>query len=615
MMLIQSGRFGSVDDTNTPNTFALQIPAGTVASDLTDFVILVRLKDMSATFWGDCKSDGGDIRVKDNSGNLIPHDLARFDYAGKSGTLFFKSSLLTGSDNNFYIGCGDHTLSVLPVGHTYGRNAVWSDYHRVYDFADNVDRTGAGGTMTLNNTGGFTAVSTSVEVSSNQGIAYDGTYYYGLGLTFLDKYDSLWRKIVSNTNIITKAGLTSPINHSGDGCVVAGELYLPMQEYPASTPDTHYIVVFDTATLNYVRKYAIPSGLKALSSICYNPANNRLYIPDYDDGTVIYKYQLDGTPDGTVSLTKTIPLIQGITIFNGYMYLNSDTDDVIYKFQLDGTYVKQVYNSSGYSTTEMEGLDHTSDSLIMLAISGHSKFVTLKEASTVYPGWLVLPQDGPNGTSDNSYALATGLTKFSTWTMGCNVLTWKSGQGSVLCYCPAGSVLNTDNERMAYRTSSGPEWGLWNPDDTWVTPQSAVPQIDKTYRFVATHNGTTNRKVYVDGINTGTDTTCTQKPGGTGDGLYIGVDNSTWNEPFGGLINYVYLRSGILSADWLAAEATNWNRLGPFYTVPVDDKHQAYDLEHGLDGIAFEPVNTRSTISTRSLDYGSEGGPFIAMNA
>jgi hypothetical protein len=38
-------------------------------------------------------------------------------------------------------------------------------------------------------------------------------------------------------------------------------------------------------------------------------------------------------------------------------------------------------------------------------------------------------------------------------------------------------------------------------------------------------------------------------------------------EMFRGAINLVYLRNGILSAEWLAAEAANWLDPGAFYSV------------------------------------------------
>ena len=52
-----------------------------------------------------------------------------------------------------------------------------------------------------------------------------------------------------------------------------------------------------------------------------------------------------------------------------------------------------------------------------------------------------------------------------------------------------------------------------------------------------------------------------------GDTLFCGASRSTGNEPFRGAMNFVYLRNGVLSANWLAAEADNCIDPASFYTI------------------------------------------------
>lgn len=128
----------------SPRKFELTIGSGEVASDLTNFPVFVNLADLPANFWSSVKADGGDIRVLNSSGTVIPTDLVTFDKNANTGTLFFKaSSVLSASSNTFYVACGRPDFSLLASGDSNGRNAVWVDYEVVYLLTgDLVDRTG-----------------------------------------------------------------------------------------------------------------------------------------------------------------------------------------------------------------------------------------------------------------------------------------------------------------------------------------------------------------------------------------------------------------------------------------------------------------------------------------
>jgi hypothetical protein len=135
--------------TSKPFSATIRVPSGTVASDLTNFPVMVRLSDMPARFWLSVQKNGGDIHVKTTGGTVIPHDLVRINCAKREGLLFFKaSSLAAASNDDFLITCGDRSLSKLAASDGNGRNAVWSDYAVVWCFDEMVDRTGTNGTPT-----------------------------------------------------------------------------------------------------------------------------------------------------------------------------------------------------------------------------------------------------------------------------------------------------------------------------------------------------------------------------------------------------------------------------------------------------------------------------------
>lgn len=129
----------------TPSfSYVLRIPSGTVGSNLTNFPVMVRLEDLPDSLWDSIKSDGGDLRIRNSSGDLVPMDLVTIDRYERTGVLFFlASSILAASDNEWTISAGDHSLSRIPASDPLGRNAVWADYEVVYLFSgDLIDRTG-----------------------------------------------------------------------------------------------------------------------------------------------------------------------------------------------------------------------------------------------------------------------------------------------------------------------------------------------------------------------------------------------------------------------------------------------------------------------------------------
>ncbi|MCA9354007.1 MAG: DUF2341 domain-containing protein [Candidatus Kaiserbacteria bacterium] len=115
----------------------IEIPAGSVDADLTDFPISIDLSSLGSDFWTNVKSDGGDVRVYTSGGTEVAIDLAHFDSATELGELhFLASSVPAQSATTYYLYYGDSTLSGYADTDPLGSQAVWVNYNAVYHFND-----------------------------------------------------------------------------------------------------------------------------------------------------------------------------------------------------------------------------------------------------------------------------------------------------------------------------------------------------------------------------------------------------------------------------------------------------------------------------------------------
>jgi hypothetical protein len=126
-----------------------------------------------------------------------------------------------------------------------------------------------------------------------------------------------------------------------------------------------------------------------------------------------------------------------------------------------------------------------------------------------------------------------------------------------------GAAEDAAAAKVIFRVNTSVNWGCWNSTDSWLMGSGSTS--DTPYRLAYTHNGTTARKFYVNGTET-VDNTIAQRPT-AGDTFFCGASRSTGAEPFRGAINFAYLRNGVLTANWLAAEANNCITPLSFYSI------------------------------------------------
>lgn len=92
------------------------------ASTLVDFLYIVDLADMHATWWSNVRTDGGDIRVTLADGTQVACHLLRFDHTAQEGLLAFTYVGNQGTSPGLpRIWCGNSTATLPANTDTYGQ--------------------------------------------------------------------------------------------------------------------------------------------------------------------------------------------------------------------------------------------------------------------------------------------------------------------------------------------------------------------------------------------------------------------------------------------------------------------------------------------------------------
>jgi hypothetical protein len=547
------------------------IPSGKVASDQTNFPVMVDLANLPSGFWSHVSSSGSEIRCKTTAGVSLAFDVARFDKANSAGWMFVKvPTLAAASSNVIRIYYGASSLAALAASDTYGRNAVWSDYHRVTIFSEpGVDRTGASygaySFMQPGKTFAATTVKSSFGFSVEaQGVEWDGTNYYVTDTGSLYKYDSSWTLVTSVANLYTSAAGT---DHLGDPCMVGSELWIPADNWPeANTERIIRVRPSDLAVLGVITPSGVEAAGRSISGLAYNSADGYVWATDYNNGANIMRLSAStGALVDTISLKQSLTTIQGITFLGDYVYLVTGSGR-IWELTRTGELRRLTYNPSANIG---EGLCTNGSNIIYINGSGTSSASSLAwtaDPTGAATDWLNLA--APSGIVQ--MAPFTGLTKFTQWSMGAHILLVnKPSSRGVLSYYDATGSSNTTRETLGYHSATD-RWGLWNSTDGWLDATAAgSPALNTVYRLNATHDGTTVRKAYVNGAAF-TDNTVAQRPSGVGDALFVGASDSAGNEELAGRVNFAYLRSGVLTDNWIAAESSNWLTPSGFYTVGTE---------------------------------------------
>lgn len=538
------------------------VPYGTITEGLLNFPVRLDLADMPLAFWDGVTSDGGNIRIRNSENVDVPFDLVRIDAGTQTGELFFRAARLRSPITSLFKVATVPGAIAPAVGAANGRNAVWSDYHAVFMFTSLENRTGVTGrNATMVGTAGtypFGPTATSPSVNVHQGVAWDGTHFYAIDTDKVQKYTSAWAT-VGSPFLLSSIG-TPGVNHFGDGTIHGGELFIVYELYPNSPYNNQHVAVLDPATMTLLRTYDISAQAHEVAGICWDATNNCFVIADYTRADRLHRYDEDFNYLGAITTASTSDK-QGIEYYGGYLWVTT-RGKRLYRFNPDGT--GRSLQWSGSISGYMEGIAAKGDGSFYILFDGtpSSVYTFSPSGSAGIPGWLNI--DG------NGNALAAGMSQLTNWTMGASIVPLNvAGNGAILSYTPPVSS-NSFRASLVLRGLTG-QYGIWNSTDTWLEATSAPPSISSRHRLHHTQNGTVDRKIWVNGALSATDTGVAQRPGNSGGtwSLFIGGEDNDYSERMIGSINYAYLRNGVLSAGWLAAEYKSWET-DTFYDFDYD---------------------------------------------
>lgn len=556
MLLAPAFSIDAVPDIPIGVAFNVTVSSGTVGSDLTDFPLMIDLGHMPAGFWSAVRSDGGNVRAYESDGStILPHDLTFIDTDRELGRLFVKKTILSASDTTVQVKVLTTAHVTLAVTEPAGRNAVWSDYESVWVFPSVENRTGVAHTQDTTGLEDYTPwvrqdYYGALAGDPHQGIATDGSgTFVTIDTNDLRKYtgDDLSTVVASNSDpvgdVITATG-NANLNHLSDGCVIAGELWVPCNEYPVSGGHDEFLVVFNLSDLTVNRYYDVSAKGRHISGVAYNSAESLIYAVDYNDGSSFVRFNLSGVAQSDVAAATTVDLIQGIEIVEGKILVNS-SDENLYEFELDGAYNGIVHHDP--HTGIGEGLCYDGELLYLLEGDGDLSVVKKDD-------------DHFDWTKSHYDRASIDVPRSTIWTAATSVF-WTVTDGDTQSQF-LDIVTDTSNTGTGLMYDDGPDVvGMWNNTDSWLH-STTNPGYKDTFRVAFAHNGTTERKVHVDGT-AWKDSGVSARAGGsdTNMSLLLGSDDGE------GYFQHTWLRGEYMSDDWMAADADNMNSPATFYTV------------------------------------------------
>ena len=183
---------------------------------------------------------------------------------------------------------------------------------------------------------------------SHQGYATDGTNHFTFDnqSIYVWSNDLHWTSIASNTAVFSGV---SGLNHLGDGDYCNGLIYLVAETwYTCGSYTNQSILTFDANTLQRLSVHNVAADAHEMSGLAVVPGdgtNGIIYVTSYCDGSRIWEYDLSTFElIGTLPLSRTLPVLQGIAAGNGRFYLSQDSGN-IYSLDYSGN-VTPVFSTS-----------------------------------------------------------------------------------------------------------------------------------------------------------------------------------------------------------------------------------------------------------------------------
>ena len=584
----QAGAGAPVDSYTVNQTY-------TPAANLTDFPVMVDLALIDPArqedFWAGVRPDGGNIRAYASPGGAqYPLDIATINHGAQDGTLWVKvPSLPSAGGASFVLVLGPSTQQREARDATYGSAAVWSDYHSVFLGGESTDDRAStsrvfpvmGDGATFLNVGN---PEMTFAADPHQGMTWHRASgeIYTSDNNALRRYDASGTLLTSNTDpngdIMTATGMTGLI-HLCDICLVGDWLIVPTNDYPTDTKCA--LAVFDRTTLTLVAATDVSATDPEISGICWNPDTSRLYTCRWGAMAGLKAWSLDMSTGAIAHLSgsgitfapfvvgQLTNKVQAVEYWRGHYWLTDDTRDEVIRVKADGTFnlddcpIQFADDNSTSVTGNYEGICVYKDGLAVLAdpTSANSYMIYSTPANFDFGG------GGARYGTNDGYFEATGLTGSTTFTMAVSAKRSAAKQQSLASYRDFSAGTTNDRVTLAHRFVT-PNYRIeaWDNTNSWLSPGTPVNAATGTWNRVAVVYNGTNRELYIDGVSKASQSGITARDAGF-TAFSVGIDDTSAAESFDGDMAFAYIRHGVLSAAWLAAEHSMLSNPAGFYSI------------------------------------------------
>lgn len=549
------------------------VSSGTVGSDLTDFPMIIDLRDMPASFWTNVRFDGGDIRCKTTGGADLPTDVIYFNRDAQEGYVAVKQTIAAASNTVVHLHYGDYSLQRLAPTDPNARNAVWSDYEVVFFLGDSLEDR-AGTVVSVPNTGDSNnLVPTDLHTFTqdpHQGLTFDHEerVWYVMDTNAIYKFNEDFSTLLdSNLDPTGDTGIVGA-DHCSDLCVRGEYLYFSVNDFEASgSPVTiEHLVRFHKKDLTFDKSADIFSTLTDISGWAYDQSTGLLISSTWPDMGTIYFWNPESLAFDHIltitNITATNNRIQGIEYWQNAYWLSSDQFDEVFRCGLDGVLQSTGLFGDTVSSGNFEGICAYDNSMVVLrdptvGNSSARQYAPLSNNLAV-GGGCRYTDDG------TEYREIGGLSSSTTWTMGASFKQNSVKQQAVITYRDEDSP--AANDRASLTVDNGDMMGLWDDQNSWLYCTPNADPLLTWHRTHAVYVGTTERRLYFDGAQCGVDSTITARDAAF-DMFGIGTNDADRTEAADSDIAFAYLRLSDVGSDWIAAEYLNINNSTGFYTV------------------------------------------------
>lgn len=274
----------------------------------------------------------------------------------------------------------------------------------------------------------------------SEGVAYDGTYIYGMAPTAFYKYNSSLTLVDSNTSPF--AGITPTPDHMGDGETYSGKLYEPLEVYSSCGGgfSNQALAVYDTTTagMPLITYNNISADAHEVSAVAVDGADSKLYVSSFCDGSKLWIYDMTTlTLESTLTLSNSIASIQGLSYdpANGLLYA-FDNGLIVYSINPASGIVTPVYIHP--TTGEGEGADFThSTPYISTSLGLYPLTPIIIPFEAAVPDEIAFQADAPAGSGSGYIQRGRLIYDANQWTIAGNAFLtpgsttqWNYDQGS-----------------------------------------------------------------------------------------------------------------------------------------------------------------------------------------